>query len=75
MKHLGVREEIIARIQAAGYDMFFACDEADRLIKEVKASPGTTIKTGIMGSAGKCADVIALRYEPKADGKTPEGKR
>lgn len=69
MKNLSVREEIIARIQAVGYDMFTACDEADRLIKEAKASPGTTIKAGIKGSAGKCADVIALRYESK------EGKR
>ncbi len=58
---INVREIIIEKIMACGYDMFTACSEATRIISEFKASGKKETTVGIMGSFGKCADTITLR--------------
>lgn len=55
-----VKEQIVEKIRAAGYDMFTACEEASRIIAEFKASGKDRMEFGVMGAHGKCVDVIAI---------------
>jgi len=59
-KSINIRETIIEKIMNCGYGMFEACEEADRIIKEFKASGKKQANYGIMGSFGKCVDTITL---------------
>ena len=55
-----VRETIIEKIMACGFDMFIACEEADRIISEFLASGKKRDSFGVMCGNGKCGDVITL---------------
>jgi hypothetical protein len=57
---MSVREAIIEKIMSAGYDMFIACEEADRIISEFLASGKREASFGIMGGHGKCMHVITM---------------
>lgn len=55
-----VRETIIEKIMACGWDMFIACAEADRIISEFLASGKQKDTVGVMCGNGKCGNVITL---------------
>lgn len=57
---MSVRETIIEKIMACGYDMFTACQEADRVISEFRSSGKRKHSVGIMGAHDKCLDVITI---------------
>lgn len=64
-----VRESIVEKIMAAGWDMFASCEEADRIIKEFLASGKDEDSFGVIGAGGKCQDVICLIRSKKAVNK------
>ena len=65
---MSVRETIIEKIMACGWDMFIACEEADRVIAEFLASGKQQDTVGIMCGGGKCGDVITIaRKTPNAE--------
>jgi len=55
-----VREQIVARIQKCGYDIFAACEYADKCLAEFKSSGKSSMRFGIMGAHGKCADAFEI---------------
>jgi hypothetical protein len=57
---MSVREQIVARMQAAGYDVFTACEETDRVLAEFRASGEKTRRLGIMADR-TCVDAFELR--------------
>jgi hypothetical protein len=59
---MSVREQIIAKMQAAGYDVFTACEETDRVLAEFRASGEKTRKFGVMANR-TCVDAFELRKE------------
>jgi len=65
---MSVRETIVEKIMACGWDMFTACEEADRIIAEFFASGKTQDTVGIMCGNGKCGDTITIAR------KTPNNK-
>ena len=58
---MSVKEEIVEKIRACGYGIFEACEMADKVIGEFLASGKKEDSFGIMGSHGKCLDVIKLQ--------------
>ena len=58
---MSVKEEIVEKIRACGYGMFEACELADKTIREFLASGKKEGSFGIMGSLGKCLDVVKLQ--------------
>lgn len=56
-----IKEQIVEKFRACGYDMFIACEQADAIIKEFKVSGVLEKSWGIMGEHGKCLDVVTLR--------------
>jgi hypothetical protein len=57
---MSVREAIIEKVMAAGYDMFIACEQADEIIAEFKASGEKRKTWGITGAHGKCVDTVTI---------------
>lgn len=49
---MSVREQIIEMMQDAGYDVFTACEEADRIIAEFRASDQKEMKVTIRHGSG-----------------------
>ena len=61
MNKTPIQDEIIDRMLRIGYDGWTAISEASRIVREFKASGERVKRYGIMGSFGKCVDVIELR--------------
>lgn len=57
---MSAREAIIEKIMACGWDMFIACEEADRIIAEFLASADQASTVGISCGNGKCGEAIML---------------
>jgi len=58
---MSIKEQIVEKVRKCGYDMFTACEEADRIISEFLKSGQKQATYGIMGAGGKCADTITLQ--------------
>lgn len=55
-----IKEQIVEKFRAAGYDFWTACEEADKAIAEFKSSGEAQKTFGIKGAYGKCADAFTL---------------
>ena len=56
-----VKEQIVERVRACGYDFITACEFADKTIADFKAGGRLSETFGIMGTHGKCLDAFELR--------------
>lgn len=56
-----IKEAIVDKARACGYDFFSACEMADKAIAEFKASGLKSKVFGIMGAYGKCLDTFEIR--------------
>ena len=58
---MSVKETIIEKMRAAGYDMITASEEATRAIREFLASGKKEHTLSIRGANGKAVDAFTLR--------------
>lgn len=61
-----VKEQIVEKMRACGYDFMTACEEADKTIAEFLASGKEQTTFGIMCGNGKCGDTVTLQRKHKA---------
>jgi hypothetical protein len=55
-----VKEAIVDKMVAAGYDFWSACEHTDQVLAEFLASGEDQYTFGIMGANGKCVDTVGL---------------
>ena len=58
---MSIKEQIVVKMQAAGYGMMESCEHATNIIREFLASGEKQKTYGIMGAHGKCVDTITLQ--------------